>query len=104
MNASWFNAVAWITVVVVVVVSCNRLWHRDAQRAIVEWCAENGVAMDDTTFEFSMGRPAHVSVVGTHEAERYMYKFTLHSGVLSLPKSFLRVWGKVVLRDRVQIH
>jgi hypothetical protein len=104
MNALWLNAVAWIIFMVVIVVSCNWLWRRDAQRAVVEWCAANCVAMDDATLEFNMGRPAHASVVGTQGGERYLFVFTLHSGLLSLPKSLFRVWGKVVLRDRTQVH
>lgn len=103
MNAPSLDLVAWVIVLGVVVVFCNRLWRRDAKRAVVDWCAEHSVDMDETTFTFRMGRPGHVSVVGTQGEERYLFRFSLHSGLFRLPSSVFRVWGKVVLQDRARI-
>ena len=98
------DVATWITGVGLVVVSCSWLWRRDGRRAVAEWCAANFVAMDDETFEFTMGRPAHVSVVGLQGGARYLFRFTLHSGLFNPPKSLLQVWGRVVLRERAQIE
>ena len=100
MNAPWLEQVAGIILIGVASVFVNRLWRRDAHRAVVEWCAANSVAMDETTFEFHTGRPAHVSVVGTQGEERYWFRFALHSSLFSLPSSVFQVWGKVVLQER----
>jgi len=104
MNPPSLDLVLWIFFVGVVVAFCNWLWRRDGKRAIIEWCASNSVNMDETTFEFTMGRPARVSVVGRQEEQCYLFVFHLYSGLFSLPRSVFQVWGKVVLQNRARIE
>ena len=92
-----------IIVMGVILVLAHLFWRRDAKRAVLEWCAENSIAMDETTFEFTMGRPARVGVAGTQGEERYWFMFTLHGGFFSLPSSVFQAWGRVVLQDRYLI-
>ena len=104
MNSTWLGGVAGITVIGVASVFAHCMWRRDAHRAVVEWCAANCVAIDHSTFEFYMGRPARVIVAGTQGEERYWFKLTLSSGLFNLPSSVFRVWGKVALQDRFRIE
>ena len=103
MNMSWFDAIASAVVMGCIAALADWFWSRDARRAIAEWCSWNCVEMDHATFVFSMGRPAHASLVGTQDGKLYFFKFTLHSSILSLPPSLFQVWGKVVLRERASV-
>ncbi len=66
---------------------------------VSDWCASNAVSTEIDTFEFTMGRPADASIVGSQGGIRYLFKFTLHS---SLVEPF-SPWSRVVLRARLPI-
>lgn len=92
-----------LVVFVVVIVGCNYLWKRTAITTSFRWCSEHGITPDVESFQFRMGRPAHMEFVGTENDQGYSYVLRLHSGFLSLPSSFFDVWGRVDLDSKAAI-
>ena len=91
------NAVAGFVAIGLAFAACSWLWRNAGRRLVSEWCASNAVSTEIDTFDFTMGRPASASIVGSQGGTRYLFKFTLHSSLLE-PFS---VWSRVVLRERL---
>ena len=98
--------IAFFLVCGVIYIFAQRHWRKTAFIAVNKWCESHGLnACPEIPTKFEMGRPAYVFKTIEKGGRRYLYKFELSNGWLSLlsrtPLSWhVELLSKEVLRDK----